>query len=409
MGDYTETKQPYNVKIIYLLVLATGLFFINDIRWIVAIALFQITLWFISGLGIAPIVRGLSRLKWFFLLVLISYLLIPPEESVADYELDLGFYTLNIYLTGLQHAAIMLSRVAILIMTSLWVRLSLPAGQFIDALRKLGIPETVAIVIDAGLSLTADKSRTKDPQKGSGQGSGQGAGQGAGSGGGMGKARKDHRNKITVLFSDLRQGKFGFLDDLLARALKKSRDFLHERYPNMSEDARHDAAIILAVVVAVMSLKLLQLLPGLPFAPGHKNLIVIPLLVMASMTTRGKFGGMAAGFSVGIVSFLMGYGKFGIFEILHFALPGLVADLLVPLLVGGSGFLLLTRLAILGALIGMTRFAANFMILILVGSPALAWAVFIPMLASQLLFGSLSCIVCIYIVKKYQNKELEVN
>ena len=174
----------------------------------------------------------------------------------------------------------------------------------------------------------------------------------------------------------------------------------------MSDEVKHDAAIILAVVVAVMSLKLLQLLPGLPFAPGHKNLIVIPLLVMASMTTHGRFGGMAAGFSVGIVSFLMGYGKFGIFEILHFALPGLMADLLVPLLVGGSGFLLLTRLAVLGALIGLTRFAANFMILILVGSPALAWAVFVPMLASQLLFGSLSCIVCLYIVKKHQNNEL---
>jgi len=407
VGDYTQSRRADNVKVVYLIILATGLFFINNIQLIAVIGLFQLALWFNSKLSLSPIITGISRLKWFFLLVLLSYLLIPPAESAADLKINLRFYSLSIYLSGLEHAALMLSRVAILIISSLWVRLSMPAGHFVNALKQFRIPETVAIVIDAGLSLTADKSNKKDKQKVPGQGGGHGGGQGGGMGGG--RSKNGRRNKVTVLFTDLRQGNFAFLDDLLANALKKSRDFLHERYPHMSEDVKHDTAIILAVVVAVMSLKLLQLLPGLPFAPGHKNLVVIPLLVMASMTTHGRFGGMAAGFSVGIVSFLMGYGKFGIFEILHFALPGLMADILVPLLVGGSGFLLLTRLAVLGALIGLTRFAANFMILILVGSPALAWAVFIPMLASQLLFGSLSCIVCIYIVKKYQNKELDLN
>lgn len=401
MGDYTATTNTGNAKVFYLFVLASGIFFINDIRWIALIGICQLALWIHAKLGISPLIRGFSRIKWFFLLVILSYLLIPPAASVADFELDLGFYSISFYLSGLEHAALMLSRVALLIFTSLWVRLSMPTGQFINALNRLGVPETVAIVIDAGLSLTGDKKNKKEHKNKETQGNGLG--------GGNSNGKNKRKNKVTVLFSDLRQGKFGFLDDLLATALKKSRDFLQQRYPEMSDDIRHDAAIILAVVVAVMSLKLLQLMPGLPFAPGHKNLIVIPLLVMASLTTRGKFGGLAAGFSVGIVSFLMGYGKFGIFEILHFALPGLIADLLVPLLVGGSGFLLMTRLAILGALIGLTRFAANFMILILVGSPALAWAVFFPMLVSQLLFGSLSCIVCIYIVKKHRNKELNID
>jgi len=391
VGDYTATTITGNVKVFYLFALASGLFFITDIRWIAAIGLFQLILWLQARLTLTPVFRAFSRLKWFFLLIIVSYLLIPPVDAIADFKLNLGFYTLNFYVAGLEQAALMLSRVALLVFTSLWVRLSMPAGQFISALKFLAVPETVAIVIDAGLSLTGDKT---NKNKG-----------GDGSGGG----RKNQRNKITVLFADLRQGNFAFLDSLLAKALKKSRDFLSQRYPDMQADVRHDASIILAVVIAVMSLKLLQLLPGLPFAPGHKNLIVIPLLVMATMTTHGKFGGMAAGFSVGIVSFLMGYGKFGIFEILHFALPGLAADLLVPLLVGGSGFLLLMRLAVLGALIGLTRFAANFMILILIGSPALAWLAFFPMLVSQLLFGSLSCIVCIYIVKKHQNKELDLN
>ena len=161
MGDYTETKQTDNVKVLYLLALATGLFFINDIQWIAVIGILQLALWFNSRLGLSAIIRGFSRLKWFFLLVILSYLLIPPEESVADFKLDLGFYTLSFYLSGLEHAALMLSRVAVLIITSLWVRLSMPAGHFIGAIKQFGIPETVAIVIDAGLSLTADKNDKK--------------------------------------------------------------------------------------------------------------------------------------------------------------------------------------------------------------------------------------------------------
>ena len=220
VGDYTGTSRTGNVKVLYLLLLATGLFFIKDIQWIAAIGLFQLILWFHAKLGISPIIRAFSRLKWFFLQVIISYLLIPPTESIADFELNLGFYTLNFYLAGLEQAALMLSRVALLIITSLWVRLSMPAGQFISALKNLGVPETIAIVIDAGLSLTADKSS----KKGSGSGGGQG------NGGGKNKQRK----KITVLFADLRQGNFGFLDDLLSKALKKSQDFLQQRYPNIA-------------------------------------------------------------------------------------------------------------------------------------------------------------------------------
>jgi hypothetical protein len=148
---------------------------------------------------------------------------------------------------------------------------------------------------------------------------------------------------------------------------------------------------------------LLQILPGLPFAPGHKNIVVIPLLLMASLATRSRFGGLSAGAAVGIVSFLLGYGKFGAFEILQFALPGLLADLLAPVLVGGSGLGLLVRLAILGALLGLARFAANFMVLMLAGSPELAWLAFTPMLISQVMFGGLSGLVCVYVVKRQSN------
>lgn len=391
------------IKLIYLLVLACGLFFVSDWRLILGLLAVQTGLWLYAGLGLGELWRGTSRLKWFFLLVVISYLLIPPVDSQPDYRIDLGWFGIGVYFSGLDHAALMLSRVFLLVFTSLWVRLSEPAGTFVATLGKLGLPESTAIVIDAGLSLA-----------GGGRSAGRkgGGGRGDGSGGGHGQGRERNvaqddqptsTGKRRISFADIRQARFTFMDDLLGAALQKSLAYLREHYPQMSETVRRDTAIILSVVVAVMSLKLLQILPGLPFAPGHKNVIVIPLLLMASLSTHSRFGGFSAGLAVGIVSFLLGYGKFGAFEILQFALPGLLADLLAPVLVGGSGFMLLVRMAILGALLGLTRFAANFMVLMLAGSPELAWLAFTPMLISQMLFGGLSSLVCVYIVKRQRS------
>lgn len=385
-------------KLSYLLLLASGLFFTDDWRIIFGLVVLQAGLWLYAKLGYAELWRGTSRLKWFFLLIVISYLLIPPEKALPDFRFDFGWFALGVYFSGLDHAALMISRVFLLVFTSLWVRLSEPAGAFVAALGKFGLPESMAIVVDAGLSLAGSNQKPA--------GKGMGGGNGGGHGGGRHRNQNDAQQQNSwrnISFADIRHARFGFMDDMIGTTLQKSRAYLHEHYPQMSETVRRDAAIILAVVVAIMSLKLLQILPGIPFASGHKNMVVIPLLLMASLATTSRFGGFSAGIAVGIVSFLLGYGKFGIFEVLQFALPGLLVDLLVPLLVGGSGLLLLLRMMLLGAVLGLARFTANFMVLMLAGSPELAWLAFIPMLISQVVFGSLSGFICVYIVKRQRS------
>jgi hypothetical protein len=387
-----QSELSAKLKVFYLFALATGLFFVSDWKLIALIGGLQGAIWLWAGLGFAPLLRAVSRLRWFILLVTVSYLLIPPPDAVADYQFDLGFYVVHFYLEGLGYAGLMLSRVLLLVISGLWVRLSEQPGLFVAALGSLGVPRTVAIVIDAGLSLTSGDNKTNRS--------------GGGHGGGKGRGKRNGFQKTQIFFADIRQGRLGFMDSLIEASLSKAKTYMVENYPKIDASIRHDASIILMVVVAVMSLKLLQLLPGLPFAPGHKNIIVIPLLLMAAMLTRGRFGGFAAGFSVGIVSFLMGYGKFGIFEVLHLALPGLLADILLPILVTRSGFWLLLRLAVLGALLGLTRFATNFMVLLLAGSPELAWIVFVPGLISQVVFGALSGLVCVYVVNKIRDGKI---
>jgi hypothetical protein len=316
------------------------------------------------------------KLKWLFLIVILSYTFFSPFESSQEIELNLKFFSLNYYPSGLNIALMMITRIALMIMTSLWVRLSMNQESFINSLKTLRIPESIAIVIDLTLSQLMTEKK-------------------------LNKKRKKHKKKIT--FNEFKSNKSHFLNKLIENNIQKSDQLLTKNYPQILKVQRQDILVILSVVVAIMSLKFLQMMPGLPIAPGHKNLLVIPLLILASLSTNMKYGGLAAGFATGIVSFMMGFGKFGIFEILHFALPGLVSDWCLPFIQGHHSKFLILKLAIIGALLGFTRFVANLGILLLVGAPKLAVLVMMPMLISQVVFGALSSLVCIIVIKKHNS------
>jgi hypothetical protein len=97
---------------------------------------------------------------------------------------------------------------------------------------------------------------------------------------------------------------------------------------------------------------------------------------------------------------MMGYGKFGVLGIAHFAAPGLLADLLLPLVrLDTSRWLRLLQLAVIGSLLGLGRFAANFLVIILAGAPGVAFMLYFPMLVSQMVFGALSAFVSLVILE----------
>lgn len=376
-------------KILYLVGLSTGLFFIDQPWVLLAIAGLQLGLYTFSGLPHRRLWAALGRLKWLAIIVVISHLLIPSSPNSPSTLIETQWFSFGVHLQELTVASSMLVRIFCLLTTSVWVRDSERPGEFIAALRWYRIPMVVAIAIDAGLQLSTRKS-----------GGGQGGGRAKGEGG------QGAEGKIQVTLRQLRAGKLDFFDDLLRRSFRRAEGFLSSNYPELNEDRRHDTTIILSVVAAVMSLKLLQLLPGMPIAPGHKNLIIVPLMIMAALGTRGRWGASSAGLAIGIASFMMGYGKFGILEVAHFALPGIAADLLAPVFLVGGRRLILFRLALFGAVIGLTRFAANFLVLMLAGSPALAWVLFTPMLVSQILFGALSSLMGVYVLDKIQHGNL---
>lgn len=380
-----ENSITARAKVIYLILLSTGLFFIQQVSVLLAVTGLQLGLYALARLPLGNLLQAFKRVLLLAIVIVISFVLIPSTENALATDWQTPWFTLHFYFGELSVAAFMLLRIVALLTASIWVRDSEPAGAFIAALRWLRIPEVIAIAVDAGISLSS--------RRGAGNGSGRGRGQGAG-------------KKLKVTFAQIKSGKLDFFDDLLNRSYRRASQFLQENYAGLTSTKRHDAAIILTVVTAAMSLKLLQLLPGLPIAPGHKNLVIVPLIVIATLATKSRYGGFSAGLAIGIVSFMLGYGKFGVLEIAHFALPGLASDFLAPLVLAGNQRLMLLRFALLGAAIGLTRFAANFLIIVLAGAPALAWAVFTPMLISQTVFGALSALIGAYVVSKIKNGTL---
>ena len=147
------------------------------------------------------------------------------------------------------------------------------------------------------------------------------------------------------------------------------------------------------VALAMLGIKALKILPNIPFAPGHKLVLLTPLYLVATLKTRTRAGATLTGLTMGTVAFLLGDGRYGIFEILKHVTPGVVSDLFLPLFTRGDKRPSAFASTLLGGLMGMGRFATIFGVTLAVQPPAVAWAMLAPGLAIHTTFGLLSGLV----------------
>lgn len=375
------------VKVVYLLLSAVLLFAIDNPWFILAMLLLHLALWVFSSVPMQRLAKLSRRLGLFFLLITLSYAFFPIVPGHDQWlELPLGLFTVSINLDGILLALLMCLRVLALILISSWIQASGKPEEFVQALVSLKFPHFAALALDASLALL------------SGQ---QGKGQDGGKGDGSGRGRRRHKERAEsggMNFRQIFKGDFGFVPAMVERGLGRAEHFLQERYPGMDARQLRDLTIVVGTAVTVMGLKVIQIMPGLPIAPGHKNILIIPFFLLASQLTHSRFGGFWAGLTTGIVSFLLGYGKFGILEILPFLVPGLLADLLLPLVRGEKRWLRLLQFVMIGALLGFGRFAANILVIVLAGSPELAFVLILPLFFSQVGFGALSGFVAVVLL-----------
>ncbi|MCP3916784.1 MAG: hypothetical protein GY711_14605 [bacterium] len=362
-------------KLAYLLLLAVGLFFLREVWALAALALLQLALWKKSDLDFSALLRIGRRLAFFFTILTLSYAFFPTSKSGAEDRWVPLLFAAEVNLTGLGLALTMALRVTALLLASSWVQRSGEPGDFVKGLRTLRLPRSLAFSIDATLSmLTA-----------------------SGGGGGGGRRRKKQAGGKVIDFAEIRRGDLSFVRKLLRGSIDRATDRVSGEHKDLSATLARDLAIVSGIALAAMGLKALQVMPGLPVAPGHKNVLLLPFFLFAARNTHSRFGGLWVGTTIGLISFFSGHGKYGILELLHYIVPGLLADLMAPVLHGRGGWRLL-QLMVMGAIMGAGRFAANFAIILLTGGKFELFLVYSPMLVSQVVFGVLSGFVSLVLV-----------
>ncbi|MFO0672308.1 MAG: hypothetical protein U0235_22230 [Polyangiaceae bacterium] len=149
-------------------------------------------------------------------------------------------------------------------------------------------------------------------------------------------------------------------------------------------------AVVAGLALTMLGIKALKILPSVPFAPGHKLVLLTPLYIAAALMTRSRVGAGLTGLVMGVCAFLMGDGKYGIFEILKHVTPGLVCDAIVPLVTRGGRAPGRLAWSFVGGASGAARFATIFVVTLAVQPPSVAFAFLIPGMLIHTTFGVIS-------------------
>jgi hypothetical protein len=162
----------------------------------------------------------------------------------------------------------------------------------------------------------------------------------------------------------------------------------------------HDVAVVSGIALCMASFKMLKVLPGVPFASGHKALLLFPLYILASRLTYSRWGATAAGSVMGVVGFLQGDGRFGVLEILKHLAPGVVIDLAEPLARRLPRWAL--GYCLLGLAAAIARSTTEFALVAMLGARAEVYIFPAAKLVPNLLAGSLSGLVSVFVLRAFE-------
>ena len=365
---------------------------------------FQVVLWFVVGYAPSRLARQVGKLWGFALFVLASYALTSEADDVDRWvHVRVATMDLKLNVGGALQGALMIGRVLLVVLASQIAK----AGDeraIATGLRKLGMPLVFSASVDATLALFA-QGGGGGRGRGGGRGGGGGGGRGGGGGGGGGRGRGADAPGAPAqgLWSTIKGIARGDLTPLvhrlegdIDRAQHQVEDAMTHDGAKAPKERARDIAIIAGVSVAMLGVKALKILPSIPFAPGHKFVVLTPLYLLATRKTHMRFGATMTGLTMGTVAFLMGDGRYGIFEILKHVVPGLVSDLCLPVLLRNRAPDMPPPAwvcALLGGLMGAGRFATVFCVTLAVQPPRVAFAMLIPGFVVHTGFGLLAGLV----------------
>jgi hypothetical protein len=360
------------LRVLYLAIVAVGALVLADFRVLIGLAVAHVVAWVALGEGTRALGRQLFKLTGFAAFIVLSYALTKDDPSTDRWT---KLYGIDVNAGGALVGARMVLRVVIVVLASRIARAGDPRA-IAEGLRRIGVPEVVSLSMDAVLSLMG--------------GSGSGGGRGGGGGRGRGGGRDGAKGSFWASLKRIAGGDVGPIAERIERQVDRVQSHLGDK-------GTADIAIIAALSLTMLGIKALKVLPSIPFAPGHKLVLLTPLYIVAALRTKTRAGATLTGLVMGSVAFLLGDGRYGVFEILKHVAPGVLCDLFVPLFRRRAGGL---AWSVLGGVMGLGRFATIFTITLVAQPPAIAWAILVPGLIVHTTFGVLSGLVSAPLVKR---------
>jgi len=377
------------LKVSYLLAVTVVAFAVPALsltapaRWFVipGLAGIQAIILLACRVGLGDVTRMALRLKWLFAFLIGMYALLPPENPSANdvltsWPVPWVGWSLTINESGLERAALMCLQIVTILLASAVVRLTGSGRDLIDGLHAIGLPPLFVLALDRTLALLEGTHGT-----------------GRGRGGARGRTS---RPGVFAFLRQVLRGDIGAFADIIRQNIVLAETHTASDVdPRVEGQFAHDVAIIAGIALCMASLKMLKILPGLPFASGHKTFLLFPLYVLAARLTQSRWGATAAGSIMGVIGFLQGDGRFGVLEIFKHVAPGLVIDIGEPLVRRWPPWAL--GYCVLGFFAAIARTATEFVVVLLLGARAEIYLFpaikLVPNLTAGVLSGFVSVIV----------------
>lgn len=364
----TEVGAAPALKILGLLALSVTAI-VSDSWWVLGGVLALPLGWWV-GHGRNPLhLLPMLRRTWVFLAFLLLSFLIFPPETADPLTVEVAGRTID--LSGLLVGGRMCLRLLIIIVASLVLRETGRPHEILLGLRQLRIPHPLAQTIEATLTLVAAQRtgrRRRRRERGRARRE-------------AGGARRTIRERGRALAERLASS----FHETVARSAAEIGVPESERARHIS--AASDVVIVTALVVMVMGLKMVKLLPGIPFASGNRLMLVFPLYFVAASYTRSPIGATWMGATLGMVAFLFGEGRFGILEVAKYVAAGAILDLVWPLVRRRPSVVMYGAA---GLLMGIGWFASTLLAAWIARAPAIFYALAAGMAISQFVFSVLS-------------------
>lgn len=382
------------VQILYLVAVGVTAFVFSDPRWLLGLLALQVALWLRARLPVVDLVTVLRKLVIFFVVIVISFGFFESEPGDRHVPLVLFGQVISLNLSGALRGLLFSSRVLTVIYASQLIQRSGEGTALVRGLRGLHVPAVFAYSLDLVLALLGADA----PRRGPGRG-GRRRGADAEPPAPPEPEASRGRRTLDLLRRGLR-GDVGFLIELIQANIARARE--RAEVYGLRPQTLSDVAILAGLAVVSMTIRALHVLPGFPVAPGHKGVIMLPLYLVAHELTTSRWGASRLGVVVGIISFLMGEGKFGVFEVVRHITAGVFVDVamgLVRRVVREPGGLVY---AVVGVGTALARLSTIVLVGLFVDVPAIFYAFLIPQAISHSIFGFLSGFVTFHLMKSMQ-------